>query len=168
MHVIRKLALLAIPTLLGACAEGDGPRSTEVDRLALFRADSLFAYETAERGADGWAAHFLVDGVMYPTSGRIDGPEQIREFMAPADDIARAAQDGLPLRLHTASGEVLVARILDWDGAELRYTVVRSSKPERYAVCDSTGFSLTLDEIERVQVLSEDSAESSGRRRSRG
>jgi ketosteroid isomerase-like protein len=60
------------------------PHSTEADRMALFRADSLFAFETAERGADGWAAHFLVDGVMYPSSGRIDGQGQIREFMAPA------------------------------------------------------------------------------------
>ena len=84
MPPIRKLALLVILALLGACAEGDQPRSTDVDRLSLFRADSLFAYETAERGADGWAAHFLVDGVMYPSSGRIDGREQIREFMAPA------------------------------------------------------------------------------------
>lgn len=84
MPLLRKLALLVIPALLGACAEDDQPRSTEVDRLALFRADSLFAYETAERGADGWAAHFLADGVMLPSSGRIDGQEQIREFMAPA------------------------------------------------------------------------------------
>ena len=73
MHVIRQLALLAIVASLGACAEGDVSHSTEADRLALFRADSLFAYETAERGADGWAAHFLVDGVMYQSSGRIDG-----------------------------------------------------------------------------------------------
>ena len=84
MPLIRKLALLTSRALLGACAEDDQPRSTEVDRLALFRADSLFAYETAERGADGWAAHFLADGMMYPSSGRIDGQEQIREFMAPA------------------------------------------------------------------------------------
>ncbi|NNG15628.1 MAG: nuclear transport factor 2 family protein [Gemmatimonadales bacterium] len=84
MHVIRKLALLAILAPVGACAGGEVSQSTEADRLALFRADSLFAYETAERGADGWAAHFLIDGVMYPSTGRIDGQGEIRDFMTPA------------------------------------------------------------------------------------
>ena len=78
------LALPAILVVIGACAAREEPRSSEVDRLLLFRADSLFAYETAERGADGWAAYFLPDGVMYPSTGRIDGRAAIREFMAPA------------------------------------------------------------------------------------
>lgn len=79
-----RLVLPAIMVMLGACATREEPRSIEADRLALFRADSLFAYETAERGADGWAAHFMTDGVMFPSSGRIDGQPAIREFMVPA------------------------------------------------------------------------------------
>jgi len=77
------LALPAILVVIGACAAREEPRSSEVDRLLLFRADSLFAYETAERGADGWAAYFLPDGVMYTSNDRIDGQQAIRELMAP-------------------------------------------------------------------------------------
>lgn len=84
MHVIRRLVLLAILALVGGCAGGEMPHSTEAERLALFRADSLFAFETAERGADGWADYFLTDGVQYPSSGRINGQDQIREFMTSA------------------------------------------------------------------------------------
>ena len=36
---------------------------------------------------------------------------------------------------------------------ELVYAVLTSSHPERYAVCDSTGFTLAIEEIERIQVL---------------
>jgi len=77
------LALPAILVVLGGCAAREEPRSSEADRLSLFRADSLFAYETAERGADGWAAYFLPDGVMYTSNDRIDGQQAIRELMTP-------------------------------------------------------------------------------------
>ncbi len=81
------------------------------------------------------------------------------------DTIRQASQSGRPVRLHTCAGEVLVAHVLDCDGAELRYTVVHSSQPERYAVCDSTGFCLRFEEVERARLLSKDQAERSGKRR---
>ncbi len=87
------------------------------------------------------------------------------KHVSPANEIHEAVRTGRPVRLHTHEGEVLVARVLGYDGLEVRYTVVRSSHPERYAICDSTGFSLRLDEIERAAVLSEEQAEHSGRRR---
>jgi hypothetical protein len=67
--------------------------------------------------------------------------------------IEQAAESGQPIRVHTRDGEVLVARVLHWDERELHYVVVSSSRPERYGVCDSTGFALRLDAIERVQLL---------------
>ncbi len=69
--------------------------------------------------------------------------------------IARASDSGQPIRVHTRDGEVLVARVLHCDDRELHYVVVTSSRPERYGVCDATGFSLRLDAIERVQLLRE-------------
>jgi hypothetical protein len=69
--------------------------------------------------------------------------------------IARAADTGQPLRVHTRDGEVLVARVLHHDERELHYLVETSSRPERYGVCDSTGFVLRLDSIERVALLRE-------------
>jgi hypothetical protein len=59
----------------------------------------------------------------------------------------------VPLRLHTEDGEVLVARVLHFDDAELVYVPVESSRPERYAVCDSTGFTIPLRSIRRAQIL---------------
>jgi hypothetical protein len=35
------------------------------------------------------------------------------------------------------------------------YTVLSSSRPERYAVCDSTGFVIPISEIERARLLEE-------------
>ncbi len=85
MNQVSRLSLPLILILLGACSSAPEPAaSTEDARLALFRADSLFAYETAERGADGWADHFRTDGVMFPSSGRVDSQDAIRDFMAPA------------------------------------------------------------------------------------
>ena len=85
--------------------------------------------------------------------------------METACTIEAAFETGRPVRLHTHQGEVLVARVIACDADELRYTVVRSSHPERYAICDSTGFALRIDQIDRATILSEDQAERSGRRR---
>jgi len=58
------------------------------------------------------------------------------------------------VRLHLRDGEVLVARVLSYDADEIRFTVIHSSRPERYGVCDSTGFRRSWDELERAVLLS--------------
>ena len=70
-----------------------------------------------------------------------------------ATDLERAAETGQPIRIHTADGEVLVARVLNCDETELVYTVITSSRPERYAVCDAIGFSIPRHAIEATQLL---------------
>lgn len=70
-------------------------------------------------------------------------------------EIVRARETGQPVRVHTTDGEVLVARVLSYNEMELVYTVLRSSRPERYAVCDSTGFVIPISEIERARLLEE-------------
>ncbi len=77
------------------------------------------------------------------------------EAMTTQAAIARASDSGQPIRVHTRDGEVLVARVLHCDDRQLHSVVVTSSRPERYGVCDATGFSLRLDAIERVQLLRE-------------
>ena len=72
----------------------------------------------------------------------------------PSTTIARALESGKPVRLHTQDGEVLVARILSYDEQEICFAVVMSSRPERYAVCDSTGFRRAWHEIERAVLVS--------------
>jgi hypothetical protein len=72
----------------------------------------------------------------------------------PSTTIARALESGLAVRLHTEDGEVLVARILSYDEQEICFAVVTSSRPERYAVCDSTGFRRAWHEIERAVLVS--------------
>lgn len=57
------------------------------------------------------------------------------------------------MRLFRSDGEVLVLSVLGYDDERLLYAVLTSTHPERYAVCDSTGFSLDLAEIERVTLL---------------
>ena len=71
------------------------------------------------------------------------------------DVVFQALQSGCPVRLHARDGEVLVARILDADEHGIRFAVVTSSRPERYGVCDSTGFLRDWDEIERATLLAE-------------
>lgn len=68
-------------------------------------------------------------------------------------EVVRACETGREVRLHTRDGEVLVARVLGCDADEVRFAVVTSSRPERYAVCDSTGFVRRFDELERAVVL---------------
>ena len=104
MHVMRKVVLLVLLTPVPACTGSAPSQVTEADRLALFKADSLFAFETAERGADGWAAHFLVDGVMYPSTGRIDGQKKIREFMTPALTPGRPSLEWTPTDAAVGAG----------------------------------------------------------------
>ena len=70
-------------------------------------------------------------------------------------EIVTAAGSGQPVRVHTNDGEVLVARVLEYDEREFRYVVITSSRPERYGVCDSTGFTLPLESVERVALLSD-------------
>ncbi len=70
-------------------------------------------------------------------------------------EIVRASETGQPVRVHTREGEVLVARVLRFDESEFVYAVLTSSRPERYAVCDSTGFVLAISEIEKVRLLEE-------------
>lgn len=70
-------------------------------------------------------------------------------------EIVRARETGQPVRVHTSDGEVLVARVLGYNEMELVYTVLTSSRPERYAVCDSTGFVIPISEIEWARLLEE-------------
>ena len=70
-----------------------------------------------------------------------------------AADLCAAARSGDDIRLHLDDGEVVVARVLSWDGAELVYAAVSSSRPERYAFCDSMGVGVALARIARTQVL---------------
>ena len=72
----------------------------------------------------------------------------------PSTTIARALETGQSVRLHADDGEVLVARILSYDDREICFAVVTSSRPERYAVCDSTGFRRAWHEIERAVLVS--------------
>ncbi len=69
------------------------------------------------------------------------------------DTIAEAVRTGTPVRMHIADGEVVVARILGQDSDQVLYIAVTSSRPEKYAVCDSTGFTVSFCEIDRVQLL---------------
>ena len=93
---------------LGLAAAGCTPvPDLAAERMALRRADSLFAVETEARGADGWAEFFVVSGVMLPQHGRIDGREAIpcrqldQRAWVRAEDRRRAHQDCFcPLSLH--------------------------------------------------------------------
>ncbi len=76
-------ALVLITTLSLACGN-----SVEIDeaaeREALMQADRDFAADTAARGGDGWADWFAEDGLQFPSTGRIEGREAIRERMRAA------------------------------------------------------------------------------------
>ena len=75
--------------------------------------------------------------------------------MSISGELEGALRSGASLRIHVRSGEVLVARVLEWDGERLRCLVETSSRPENHGVCDSTGFELRLGEIERVGAVRE-------------
>lgn len=73
--------------------------------------------------------------------------------MAVPREIVRAGESGQPIRVHTTDGEVFVARVLRYDEWELIYAVETSSHPERYAVCDSTGWTIHLSRITKLRLL---------------
>ena len=68
--------------------------------------------------------------------------------------IQEAARTGRAVRLHIVDGEVLVARIMDPGPAEVVYAVVTSSRPEKYAFCDATGFAVPLDAVQKASFVS--------------
>jgi hypothetical protein len=67
--------------------------------------------------------------------------------------IERARATGGQVRLHTRSGEVLVAQVLAAGEGRVRCRVLTSSRPENHAQCDSTGLDLALDEITHAALL---------------
>ena len=69
------------------------------------------------------------------------------------DVLQSAAATGRSVRMHLSDGEVVVARVLHVDGNEVVYAALQSSRPERYAVCDSTGARARLDQIERAVLV---------------
>jgi len=83
------------------------------ERVSLLRADSLFAVQTAARGAEGWADFFDVSGIQFPSSGRIEGREAIRAYMAPAFGPDQPRLEWHPTEAHVGAG------------AELGYTLGR-------------------------------------------
>ena len=79
-------------------------------------------------------------------------------------ELSNALERGLAVRIHAKDGEVLVARVLQLDRDAVRFAVVTSSRPERYAVCDSTGYVRRLDELERAVALESAPRRPPGRR----
>lgn len=67
--------------------------------------------------------------------------------------LASAKASGRAVRIERSDGEVVVLKVLALDSAELLYAVYTSTHPERYGVCDSTGFAMPLDEIQGAAVL---------------
>ena len=72
---------------------------------------------------------------------------------SPRELLESAAETGRSVRIHLRDGEVVVARVLGVDGDVLVYAALQSSRPERYAVCDSTGARTRLDTIERAVLV---------------
>ncbi len=79
------------------------------------------------------------------------------------EGIAAAAKAGGTVRLHVEDGEVVVARVLEYDEERVVYAPVTSSRPERYAVCDSVGFEVPLAAIVRATPLAPDRRERQAR-----
>ena len=50
---------------------------------------------------------------------------------------------------------MLVARVLNCDDHEVVYVVITSSKPEKYAICDATGFAIPLQQVAKTRLLEE-------------
>jgi hypothetical protein len=69
------------------------------------------------------------------------------------EGIDAAARSGGQVRLHVEDGEVVVARVLEYDEERVVYAPVTSSRPERYAACDAVGFELPLAAIQRATPL---------------
>jgi hypothetical protein len=84
-----------------------------------------------------------------------DAEEDVRPGSVPEnvpEEVLESLRSGRALRVHTRDGEVVVCRVLSFDERELVYAALESSRPERYAVCDSTGFCLAWDAIDRVAL----------------
>ena len=77
---------------------------------------------------------------------------------APLDVLRSAAQSGRSVRIHLRDGEVVVARVLHVDADEIVYAALQSSRPERYAVCDSTGARARLESVERAVLVKDPKA----------
>lgn len=71
---------------------------------------------------------------------------------APSEVIEAAQHADRPLRILRSDGEEILAKVLGRDGDVLLYAVYTSTHPERYGVCDSTGFRLPLREIQSVTL----------------
>jgi hypothetical protein len=71
----------------------------------------------------------------------------------PSEVLQSAVETGRSVRIHLSDGEVVVARVLSVDFEEVVYAALTSSRPERYAVCDSTGARARLDAVERAVLL---------------
>jgi hypothetical protein len=85
------------------------------------------------------------------------------EASDPLGVLAESARTGTPARLHIADGEVIVARILEHGPTEVVYAVITSSRPEKYAVCDATGFIVPLDAIRSAVLLAPSSRSRRGK-----
>jgi len=71
---------------------------------------------------------------------------------APSEVIEAAQDSDRPLRILRSDGEEILAKVLGRDGDVLLYAVYTSTHPERYGVCDSTGFRLPLREIQSASL----------------
>jgi hypothetical protein len=71
----------------------------------------------------------------------------------PGEVLQNAVETGRSVRIHLDDGEVVVARVLSVDHHEVVYAALQSSRPERYAVCDSTGARARLDTVAQVVLL---------------
>jgi ketosteroid isomerase-like protein len=90
-----------------ACLACGPPWGPPPDPRELIEADRAFAAETAERGADGWAAWFAESGRMYQERGYVDGRSAIRDAMEPAfSDSLRALRWEPDTAIVAASGDV--------------------------------------------------------------
>jgi hypothetical protein len=79
------------------------------------------------------------------------------------EGIAAAVKAGGRVRLHVEDGEVVVARVLEFDCERVVYAPVTSSRPERYASCDAVGFEVPLAAILRATPLAPERSERGGR-----
>ena len=66
--------------------------------------------------------------------------------------LEEATEAETPVRIQRTDGEEILARVLGRDGDVLLYAVYTSTHPERYGVCDSTGFRLSLTEISSIAL----------------
>ena len=70
-----------------------------------------------------------------------------------SETLEQALNTQKALRIERDDGEVIVAQLLRYGSGELFYAVYTSTHPERYGVCDSTGFRLGLGEIRSAEIL---------------